>query len=264
MERVLFSRETENCFLRAVFVLYLTNMKQTKECLQMITIEMENGKKIEIELYPDVAPITVENFTKLADEGFYDGLIFHRVISGFMIQGGDPTGTGSGGSTFTGAPLRDEYDNGLYLFRYALSMANTGMAHSGTSQFFIVQSDKMFAGMDETGTVNEFTVDQLITQLGYEEGVAHFYSMFGGTPTLDAEARKGSGVPAHTVFGQVYEGVEVIDKIAAVQTDANDKPVEDVIITRAYIDTHSIDYISGEDGNALEVEATTTTAPDAQ
>lgn len=224
----------------------------------------ENGEEIavfettagtfKIRLFPKNAPETVTNFTNLIRSGYYDGVSFHRVIENFMIQGGDPTATGSGGSTFTGGVLKDEYDNGLYHFRYALSMANTGMPNSGTSQFFIVQSDKIFAGMDDTGAVTEFTVDQLITQLGYEEGVAHFYGMFGGTPTLDAEARKGSGVPAHTVFGQVFEGVEVIDKIAAVETDDNDKPLEDVIITKAYIDTYSIQYISGSDGNALEIE----------
>lgn len=205
----------------------------------------ENGEEIavfettkgtfKIRLFPNNAPETVTNFTNLIRSGYYDGISFHRVIDGFMVQTGDPTGTGTGGSTFTGAELPDENDNGLYHFKYAVSMANTGMPNSGSSQFFVVQSDKVFAGQDESGKVNEFTVDQLITQLNYEEGVAHFYNMFGGTPTLDAEARKGSGVPAHTVFGQVFDGVEVIDAIAAVETDENDKPVEDVIINRAYV-----------------------------
>ena len=133
----------------------------------------ENGEKIAVfettagtfkmRLFRNNAPQTVDNFTNLIQSGYYDGITFHRVIENFMIQGGDPTGTGSGGSTFLGGALPDEYDNGLYHFKYAVSMANTGMANSGTSQFFIVQSDKMFAGMDEDGTVNEFTVDQLIT-----------------------------------------------------------------------------------------------------
>jgi len=206
-----------------------------------------------IRLFPKNAPETVTNFTNLIRSGYYDGVSFHRVIPGFMIQGGDPTGTGSGGSTFTGGALVDEYDNGLYHFRYALSMANTGMPNSGTSQFFIVQSDKMFAGMDENGELTQFTVDQLITQLGYDEGVAHFYGMFGGTPTLDAEARKGSGVPAHTVFGQVFDGVDVIDKIAAVATDENDKPVEDVIIIKAYIKDFVKVVVSNGDVSGTDV-----------
>ena len=208
-----------------------------------------------VRLFPKNAPETVTNFTNLIRSGYYDGISFHRVIEDFMIQGGDPTGTGSGGSTFTGGALVDEYDNGLYHFRYALSMANTGMPNSGTSQFFIVQSDKMFAGMDEEGEVTEFTVDQLITQLGYEEGVAHFYGMFGGTPTLDAEARKGSGVPAHTVFGQVFDGVDVIDAIAAVETDENDKPLEDVIITKAYIKDFVKVVVSSGDVSGADVSA---------
>ena len=202
---------------------------------EQIAVFETTAGTFKVRLFPNNAPETVTNFTNLIRSGYYDGISFHRVIDGFMVQTGDPTGTGTGGSTFTGAELPDENDNGLYHFKYAVSMANTGMPNSGSSQFFVVQSDKVFAGQDESGKVNEFTVDQLITQLNYDEGVAHFYNMFGGTPTLDAEARKGSGVPAHTVFGQVFDGVEVIDAIAAVETDENDKPVEDVIITKAYV-----------------------------
>ena len=135
----------------------------------------ENGEEIAVfettagtfrmRLFPGNAPETVENFTNLVRSGYYDGITFHRVIKGFMIQSGDPTGTGAGGDTFTGEPLKDEYGNGLYHFRYAVSMANTGMPDSGSSQFFIVQANTVFAGMDESGKVNELTVDQLITQL---------------------------------------------------------------------------------------------------
>ena len=227
---------------------------------EQIAVFETTAGTFKVRLFPENAPQTVDNFTNLIRSGYYDGVTFHRVIQDFMVQTGDPTATGSGGSTFTGGTLPDEYDNGLYHFRYALSMANTGMPNSGTSQFFIVQSDKIFAGMDETGAVATFKVDELITKFGYEEGVAHFYNMFGGTPTLDAETRKGSGVPAHTVFGQVFDGVEVIDAIAAVATDENDKPLEDVVITRAYIDTFSIEYASDSDGNTLEVELSATDA----
>ena len=192
-----------------------------------------------IRLFPDNAPGTVENFVGLVGSGYYDGVTFHRVIKGFMIQGGDPTGTGMGGDTFTGEPLKDEYGNGLYHFRYALSMANTGMPDSGSSQFFIVQSNTIFAGADADGSYASFTKDQLVNLLGYDEGVAAFYEMFGGTPTLDAECRVGTGMPAHTVFGQVFDGAEIIDAIANAQTDANDKPLEEIVITRAYLDTYT-------------------------
>lgn len=109
----------------------------------MVVIEMENGKEIKLELYPDKAPITVKNFLKLAGEGFYDGLIFHRVIEGFMIQGGDPTGTGTGGS---GEKIKGEFSangvaNDLKHERGVISMARAMPPDSASSQFFIVHQD---------------------------------------------------------------------------------------------------------------------------
>ncbi len=112
----------------------------------MIEIEMENGGLIKLELYPDVAPITVENFVILAKEGFYDGLIFHRVINGFMIQGGDPDGNGTGGS---GKNIKGEFamngvENNISHVRGVISMARAKPMDSATSQFFIVQSDSTY------------------------------------------------------------------------------------------------------------------------
>ncbi|MDE6132779.1 MAG: peptidylprolyl isomerase [Oscillospiraceae bacterium] len=109
----------------------------------MVVIEMENGKKIKLELYPDIAPITVENFEKLVKEGFYDGLIFHRVISGFMIQGGCPDGTGMGGP---GHSIKGEFSsngikNDLKHTRGVISMARSMMKDSAGSQFFIMHQD---------------------------------------------------------------------------------------------------------------------------
>ena len=109
----------------------------------MIVIEMENGKKIKAELYPDIAPITVENFLKLVNDGFYDGLIFHRVIPGFMIQGGCPNGTGTGGP---GWHIKGEFaangvKNDLKHTRGVLSMARSMMPDSAGSQFFIMHED---------------------------------------------------------------------------------------------------------------------------
>ena len=109
----------------------------------MVVIEMENGKKIKLELYPDVAPITVENFENLVKSGFYDGLIFHRVIEGFMIQGGDPEGTGMGGS---GKNIKGEFaangiKNPLKHTRGVISMARSMMPNSASSQFFIMHKD---------------------------------------------------------------------------------------------------------------------------
>jgi cyclophilin family peptidyl-prolyl cis-trans isomerase len=139
-----------------------------------------NHGAIEVELHDSDAPKTVENFKKLAAERFYDGVIFHRVIPDFMIQGGDPTGTGTGGP---GYEFEDEF-NEHKVVRGALAMANAGPNTNG-SQFFIVTTE--------------------------------------AAPWLDGK---------HTVFGRVTSGMEVVDAISAVDTDAQDKPREDVVIER--------------------------------
>ena len=112
----------------------------------MVRMEMENGDIVEIELYPDAAPITVANFENVVKEGFYDGLIFHRVIAGFMIQGGDPTGTGMGGS---GKNIRGEFaingvSNPISHERGVISMARAQNPNSASSQFFICHADAKF------------------------------------------------------------------------------------------------------------------------
>ncbi len=112
----------------------------------MIRMEMENGGIVEIELYPEIAPITVKNFEELTEKGFYDGLIFHRVIAGFMIQGGDPQGTGMGGS---GKRIKGEFkangvNNTLSHERGVISMARSQMPDSASSQFFICHADAKF------------------------------------------------------------------------------------------------------------------------
>ena len=109
----------------------------------MVVIEMENGSEIKLELYPEKAPITVENFLKLVGEGFYDGLIFHRLIKGFMIQGGDPEGTGSGGAKekIKGEFRANGVPNDIRHVRGVISMARTKLPNSASSQFFIVHED---------------------------------------------------------------------------------------------------------------------------
>lgn len=109
----------------------------------MVTIEMENGGIIKLELYPEHAPITVANFDKLVKEGFYDGLIFHRVIKGFMIQGGDPEGTGMGGAKekIKGEFVRNGVNNPIKHTRGVISMARSMMPDSASSQFFIMHKD---------------------------------------------------------------------------------------------------------------------------
>ncbi len=167
-----------------------------------------NMGDIKLALFKDQAPKTVENFIGLSREGKYDDVIFHRVINGFMIQGGDPTGTGMGGESIYGHSFEDEFSNELFNIRGALSMANAGPNTNG-SQFFIVQaknvSADMFGQMEDAGYPAEIIE-------AYREG---------GTPWLDHR---------HTVFGQVISGMDVVDRIAAVETAFGDKPKEDVVI----------------------------------
>lgn len=167
-----------------------------------------NKGNFAIKLFPKQAPKTVENFLGLVAKNYYDGIIFHRVIKDFMIQGGDPTGTGMGGQSLWGAPFEDEFSNELFNIRGALSMANAGPATNG-SQFFIVQNQNMPAQMEE----------QMVAA-GYPKEIIEAYRQ-GGTPWLDHR---------HTVFGQVVSGMEIVDEIANVETGIQDKPVEDVVI----------------------------------
>lgn len=150
----------------------------------IVTIKMKDGGVIEVELFPEIAPISVQNFIKLAGEGFYNGLIFHRVIPGFMIQGGCPNGNGMGGPGYT---IKGEFSangvpNSLKHTRGVLSMARAMNPNSAGSQFFIMHQD---------------------------------------APHLDGQ---------YAAFGKVIEGMDVVDKIASVRTDYNDKPLEDQVI----------------------------------
>lgn len=164
---------------------------------------------IKIKLFPEVAPKTVENFITHAENGYYNGIIFHRIIQDFMIQGGDPTGTGMGGESIYGSTFEDEFSDKAFNLRGALSMANAGPGTNG-SQFFIVQASRVDSGM----------LKQL-KDAGYPEEIVAAYEQNGGTPWLDNR---------HTVFGQVVEGLEVIDEMASVQKNAQDKPLEDIKI----------------------------------
>lgn len=194
-----------------------------------VNVVMEtNYGTIEMVLFPEQAPNAVENFVTLAEEGYYDGLTFHRVINDFMIQGGDPNGDGTGGAA---SPVVDEDGNGkfddeisdqLYHFRGAICYANSGPNTNG-SQFYIVQAGP------ETLEAAGYTVDSLV-EMGYPQNVAEKYMEVGGTPSLDG---------GYTVFGMVTSGMEVVDEIAAVETTttdgsdetpATDMPVEPVVI----------------------------------
>lgn len=150
----------------------------------MVEITMENGKIIRIELDASAAPLTVENFEKLVKEGFYDGLTFHRIIPGFMIQGGDPDGNGMGGPGYgiKGEFASNGWNNPIKHTRGVISMARSMMPNSAGSQFFIMHKD---------------------------------------APHLDGD---------YAAFGKVVEGIEVVDEIAGVKTDRNDRPTAPVVM----------------------------------
>lgn len=170
-----------------------------------------NMGNIKIKLFPKEAPKTVENFVKHSKDGYYNGLIFHRVIKDFMIQGGDPTGTGMGGESIWGSSFEDEFDPALHNLRGALSMANAGPNTNG-SHFFIVQANNVPSNM----------IDQMRDMPdSFPEDIVNAYESMGGTPWLDFR---------HTVFGQVIDGMDVVDSIASVKVGAGDKPIVAVSI----------------------------------
>lgn len=181
---------------------------------EKIAVMQTNMGDIKIRLFPEVAPKAVENFISHAENGYYDGLIFHRVINDFMIQGGDPTGTGRGGESIYGHSFEDEFDLSARNYRGALSMANAGPNTNG-SQFFIVQAKSI-----DDGLISQM---EELTDRGFPEEVTENYKKIGGTPWLDFK---------HTVFGQVFEGMDVVDNIAQVKVGPQDKPVNDVIIEK--------------------------------
>ena len=183
-----------------------------------IAIMKTNMGEIKIKLFPEFAPKTVENFTTHAKNGYYDGLIFHRVIKDFMIQGGDPTGTGCGGESIWGRSFEDEFTGELHNLRGALSMANAGPNTNG-SQFFIVQANSC----PEDFIMQMKQIDEKV----FPNECVEAYEEIGGTPWLDFR---------HTVFGQVYDGMDVVDAIANVATVVNDKPANDVIIETIIIE----------------------------
>ncbi|MFC6332941.1 peptidylprolyl isomerase [Paenibacillus septentrionalis] len=155
-----------------------------------VTIEMSNGGIIKVELYPEIAPNTVSNFVSLVQEGYYDGVIFHRVIPGFMIQGGDPTGTGKGnpGYFIKGEFTANQFDNPMVHSRGVISMARSTSMDSAGSQFFIMHAD---------------------------------------SPHLDGN---------YAAFGEVTEGMEVVDVIVAQERDREDKPLDPLVMTKVTVD----------------------------
>ena len=162
----------------------------------IVTFEMEDGSVFKAELYPEIAPNTVNNFIALANSGFYNGLIFHRVIKGFMLQGGDPSGNGTGGPGYCikGEFTANGFKNDLKHEKGVLSMARTMAPNSAGSQFFVMHED---------------------------------------APHLDGQ---------YASFGKVTEGLDVVDRIASVRTDYNDRPRQTQRMKTVSVETFGVEY----------------------
>ena len=166
----------------------------------IVTFEMENGDIMKAELYPEIAPNTVNNFISLVQKGYYDGLIFHRVIKGFMIQGGCPEGIGTGGPGYhiKGEFMQNRFVNNLKHTEGVLSMARAMHPDSAGSQFFIMHKN---------------------------------------SPHLDG---------AYAAFGQITEGMDVVNKIAGTRTDFRDRPMATQMMKKVTVETFGVDYPAPE------------------
>ncbi len=195
-------------------------MPEIGEKIAVITVK--DYGEIKIKLFPDVAEKGVENFVGLAEMGYYDELIFHRIIPSFMNQGGDPMGTGIGGKSIWGESFDGGIPEGLYHFSGAIAYANSGSTSTNGSQFYIVNTADGEYNLGGTYTADgSIYYYQTFEEAGMSQpkNVQEMYKEKGGTPSLDG---------GYTVFGQVFEGMDVVRAMAQVQTDANDKPLTQV------------------------------------
>jgi len=179
---------------------------------EIAIIHVKDYGQIKVKFFNDVAPKAVENFITHAKDGYYNGVIFHRVINEFMIQGGDPEGTGRGGESIWGKGFGEEFSYELVPYRGTLCMASKGVGSSSLgSQFFITQAN------------HDNLMELQLKQGGYPEGLIEQYKAYGGAMHLYLQ---------YTIFGQVFEGMEIVDKIAKVETNSDDKPNKDVVIEK--------------------------------
>lgn len=187
-------------------------MPEIGEKIAVITVK--DYGEIKIKLFADAAPKGVENFTGLADMGYYDELIFHRIIPNFMIQGGDPKGNGTGGKSIWGDKFDGGIPEGLYHFSGAVAYANSGSTDTNGSQFYIVNTPESYL---------QYSCEELMasdpSKYSWPQNVVDMYSEKGGVPFLDG---------GYTVFGQVFEGLDIVRELGNVETDDNDKPLKQV------------------------------------
>lgn len=190
-------------------------------CAEII---IEGYGSIFVKFFTDKAPKAVENFMTHSREGYYDGVSFHRIIEDFMIQGGDPEGTGYGGESIWGKSFEDEISTDLHMYRGALCMANSGENTNGSQFFIIGETPSALTEIRDLLEYQDMTFSEYI-KAGYGVTVSaeqlEQYYIYGGSPWLETK---------HTIFGQVYDGFDVLDAVMSVSTDNKGKPYEDVII----------------------------------
>jgi len=193
------------CLLLAASVCFGCSTKQEEQMNKnpIATITMADGGVITVELYPEIAPNTVNNFIHLANSGFYDGVIFHRVISGFMIQGGDPDGRGTGGP---GYRIKGEFTNNKHKNDLSHKRGVISMARQGNPYF---------------------------PAMAYNTAGSQFFIMHADSPFLDKD---------YAGFGMVLEGLDVVDKIAATATDASDRPIAEQKMATVRVETFGVEY----------------------
>lgn len=198
-------------------------MADPEEGETIAIIHVKNYGDITVKFFDAVAPKAAQNFITHAKDGYYDGVIFHRVINEFMIQGGDPLGTGYGGESIWGKGFEEELSQKLLPYRGSLCMASAGTGTSSLgSQFFITQAH-----------YDEETAQILEQYYGFPKEIMNMYKKYGGYMSLYQQ---------YTIFGQVIDGMDVVDKIAVVETSqeatTKDKPLEDVVIESIEVTTY--------------------------
>ena len=241
---------------------------------KIVVLETSMGD-IYLRLFPQSAPITVTNFVALVENGYYNGITFHRVINDFMIQSGDPEGNGTGGESLWGEDFEDEFNANLLNIRGSVSMANVSSPNTNSSQFFINQNKNSYTEKDldyqslydayyksykssledtynsyctqygaaftaEYPDAESYIEDTLRNVIGKSalisdlvpDEVWELYAKQGGNINLDGAWKTGTG---HSVFAQVFKGMDVVDRIAAVEVDSeSNKPLTDIVINKAY------------------------------
>lgn len=210
----------------------IRNFDMPAEGEKIAVIDVKDYGQIKIKLFADAAPKATENFIGLADMGYYNELIFHRVIPNFMIQGGDPHGDGSGGQSMWGGEFDGGVPEGLYHFSGAVAYANSKGTSTDGSQFYIVNTPANYvyygAAQNADGSIKQFTsFDE--SGLTLPENVKQMYLEKGGVPFLDGN---------YTVFGQVFEGLDIVREIGSVETDDNDKPLKQVSMNSVKIEEY--------------------------